>query len=546
MDPAARAPTLPTRAIRVTAWSDRQLAGGLSVVLFVLAAWPLTLVEVPPYQDLPNHLATASVIAHLKAYPEYVFNGFFKTNAALFAWLYLVGKVTGLKLAARLFTACILVLNALVLPRFVLHFTGSRSKMVVASLLAWPMIHPWFVSMGMLDFALAVPLSLALLILVDGHRKRRRPWERAASAGAIAGLGVVTWYAHVFPLLLLHLLVGIECLLRPTWKERIAAARGYLAPLVPVMVLALVSVGLHLHAAAGPNTGFISFEKMLAPWELVYNLWAEWFWGFTNRSLTSMVPCIVLGVLGVRGVWQQRSAAHEARPAFFSPVALLVFLLLYCFVPYKYTNWFHVNSRFLAFMWVGLLLYVPERLPRWLVVLLGASALLYSVGMGVDYVRLDRDRIEFTAGLEAVPEGSRLLPLVFDYKGASVNTRNLQHMWGYYVTERHTSAPLLFAHSKSFPITYSAPPPLRFSHLLLENFASETATPAKLCALQSRIDGCDENFRDTWASFWTDAVPRFDHVLLWDPTPEAVAMLPPELHRTFERGRLQIYERVQR
>ena len=116
-------------------------------------------------------------------------------------------------------------------------------------------------------------------------------------------------------------------------------------------------------------------------------------------------------------------------------------------------------------------------------------------------------------------------------------------MWGYYVTERHTSAPLLFAHSKSFPITYSAPPPLRFSHLLLENFASETANPATLCALQSRIDACDENFRDTWKSFWTEAVPRFDHVLLWDPTPEAIAMLPPELHRTFERGRLQIYER---
>ena len=40
---------------------------------------PLLLVDVPPFQDLPNHLATATVIEHPDRYPEFVFNGFFKT-----------------------------------------------------------------------------------------------------------------------------------------------------------------------------------------------------------------------------------------------------------------------------------------------------------------------------------------------------------------------------------------------------------------------------------------------------------------------------------
>ena len=75
--------------------SDAQLALLISAVLFVLAAWPLALVDVPPFQDLPNHLAAITVIEHPERYPEFVFNGYFKTNSALFTWLLFVGRVVG-------------------------------------------------------------------------------------------------------------------------------------------------------------------------------------------------------------------------------------------------------------------------------------------------------------------------------------------------------------------------------------------------------------------------------------------------------------------
>ena len=157
-------------------FTDNHLALLVSAALFVLGAWPLALTEVPPYQDLPNHLAAATVIDNPGRYPEFVFNGFFKTNAALFAWLYVVGKIAGIKLAARLFALLVLAANAFVLPRFVLALTGSRNRMLVASMFVWPMVHNWFVSMGMLDFALSVPLSLGLLLAID--RQRRTPSAR--------------------------------------------------------------------------------------------------------------------------------------------------------------------------------------------------------------------------------------------------------------------------------------------------------------------------------------------------------------------------------
>lgn len=527
--------SLPAFRVDSLGLTDTQLATVVGVALFVVGAWPIAMTEVPPYQDLPNHLATLTVIENPKAYPEYVFNGFFKTNAAIFTWLYLVGKVAGLKLAARLFALMTVALNAFVLPRFVLRLTGSRKRMLMASLFAWPMAHNWFVSMGMLDFALAVPLSLGLLVLTD----KQRLAPSRARALAIAGLGVATWYAHVFPLLVVHLLIVVEAATRRSHRERWIAARAMLTALAPSTLLALVSVAQHVRDAVGPMTGFVDSQKVLAPWELVYNLWAEWFWGYSNLSLTSIVPCVALAFVGLRALRTRKGPF----PTFFSPWALLALVVLYCFIPYKMTNWFHVNSRLVPYLWAGLLLFVPERLPKALIGVLAVSGALYSVGMGVDYVRLERERQEFSAGMSVVPEGARLLPLLFKHKGASANTRNLLHMWGYYVVERHTSSPLLFAHSRSFPITYSEPPPPRFNHLVLEAFAPEMTSPAAACKAAARYDGCEALFESTWNKFYAEATPLYDHLLLWDATPEAMAMIPEAYEQTFQRGRLAIYAR---
>lgn len=515
--------------------TDAQLALLVSGALFLVGAWPLALVEVPPYQDLPNHLATATVIENPSLYPEYVFNGYFKTNAALFAWLHLVGKLAGLKLAARLFALLVLASYAFVIPRFVLLLTQSRQRMIAASLFAWPMVHNWFVCAGMLDFAMAVPLSLGLLMALE--RQRRSP-SIAKLASAI-GLGIATWYAHVFPLLVVFLLVSIEALVQPTWRRRVEAARVMAIPLAPISLLVIASLAQHGRDKVGPMTGFMDFRTLLVPWELLYNLWAEWFWAYSNLSLTSIVPCAALAIVGLRALRGRTGPA----PAFFSPHALLVIAILYCFVPYRITNWFHVNSRLLPYLWFGLLLYVPERLPKFFAYVLGSSAALYAAGMGADYVRLDAERKELTAGIEVVPERARLLPLFFEHKGASVNTRNVLHQWGYYVVERRTAAPLLFAHSRSFPVTYREPPPVRLNHLVLEPFAYETRTPRAFCIAAIHVDDCDLLFRKAWKRLLVDASARYDHLLLWAPTPDVIALIPDEYERTLTRGRLVVYAR---
>jgi len=517
--------------------SDGQLAWLLSAVLFVLAAWPLLLVEVPPLQDLPNHLATITVIQHPEQYPELVFNGFFKTNSALFTWLLLVGRVTGTLAAAKLFSVVVLALGAIAYPRFVLTF-GGRRRMVLSALFAWPMVHNWFFSMGMLDFAFSVPV--AMLVLVALHAQRERP--TVARALAIAALGAISWHAHVFPLLAVHMLVAIHVVTRRTWAERWQQARRLVVPLLPSTALVAGSLWVHFTEPVGAMTGDVALGKSLPLWELFYNLWAEWFYAFTWLEIATVVPCVAMGL------WALYRWKDDV--PFFGPLALAAIGALYLFMPYVATNWFHVNSRLIPFFWLAALVRLPERLPRRaraLVPLLAAGALTYSAGLGVDYVRLEREWTRFTAGIGAVPEGARLLPLVFRSKQVSDNTRSLLHVWGFYVMQKHTSAPLLFAHSRSFPVMYREPPPVQFNHLVLESFARSMATPDWMCnVLRSggiAIEDCDAAWRDRWAEFWRAATPQYDHVLLWAAPPDVMALVPDGYRVTFQKDELTILER---
>ncbi|WP_394827085.1 hypothetical protein [Pendulispora albinea] len=514
--------------------SDRTLALVIGAVLFVVAAWPLGLVDVPPLQDLPNHLATVTVITHPERYPEFVGNGFFKTNAALFGWLCLVGKLTGVKVAARLFVLMVLGLNAVVFPQFILRFTDRR-RLIVASFFIWPVIHNWFVSMGMLDFALGVPLSLLLLMAAD--RQRLAPgWLNATLVAVIA---LADWYAHVFTLMVACMLLVIHVAERRSWRDRFSEALRLFVPLGPAAVLTLVSLYNHMTEPVGAMTGYVDTRMLIPPWELAYNLWAEWFWGFTWLSISSLVPAALLALYAY--------LRRNESPTFFSPFAFLVLGGLFLFLPYVATNWFHVNSRVIPYLWVAAFLRLPSRIDPRLYKVLGVSALLYTVGMGIDYHRLDNDRLKFTAGMSVVPEGSRLLPLIFRRKLTSENTRSLQHAWGFYVTEKQTSAPLLFAHSRSFPVMYRDPPDPRFNHLVLESFAPTMLSPDWGCNIL-RSGGifeqdCEGMWRRQWASFWQAAAPQYDHVLMWDATPEVQALVPPEYRMVLKQEHLTIYER---
>ena len=131
---------------------------------------------------------------------------------------------------------------------------------------------------------------------------------------------------------------------------------------------------------------------------------------------------------------------------------------MYACVPYVIGYWAYANTRVAPFLWVAALVRVPSRLPRWLSGPLAAAAIAYSIGLGIEYRKLDAEQAEFKAGIPYVPERARLLPMVFDTKGAAINAKPLSHTWGFYVHEKQTTAPLVFASSRMYGVVYGQPP----------------------------------------------------------------------------------------
>jgi len=512
--------------------SDARLAALVALALFALAAWPLLLVDLPPYQDLPNHVATAHIIAHPDIFPQYSFNGLFKSNALLTLWFHVFGGL-GLFGAARAFTAVVLAVNAIALPVFVLRFAGRRA-LLAAMLFAWPLVHSFSITMGFLNFAFAFGVSLILLAVLD--RQRERP--TLARGAGIAVLAGVLWYAHPFPLAVVGALVAAHAVTRATWQARIAAGIALLLPLAPTALLSVVSAQQHLVKSAGrPDLAGAAFS-FLNPWENLAHLWTDVSGALTRWGSMTILPAVLLPWFA----WHHRHAAR----AFLSLPAMAVLLAAYIGLPEMLSNWHYLNCRLVPFLWAGLLLRVPATLPRPVAIVLTVAALSFSAVTGIDYVRLDRDRAAFTAGMNAVPQRATLLPLMFKHRQTSVFTASLTHAWAYYTVEKNASAPLVFAVERSYPITYREFPPRVLIAPALDGFAKSFASPAQACKHLRKVPGdatCAAIWGEMWAGFWNEAEPRFTHVLTWAMPQEARSTIPARYRRVFAAGDLEIYAR---
>jgi len=525
----------PTRA-------DLACCAWVSLGLFALAVWPLGLVDLPPLQDLPNHLASQHIADHQHLYPEFVFNGLFKSNALLSLWLWVTHGLLGIGLlhAGRGFAAVVLGANAVGLPYFVLWFAGRR-RMLVASLFVWPLVHGFFVSMGMLNFSCAIPLSLWLLTVLDAQR-RQPSWPRAVG---ITALSALVWYAHPFPLAVVVGLVSMDVARISGWRGRLVAAGARLGPLAPVGILVGVTALRHLVKVRGAPAAAASDHIFHPPWALALHFWLDASGALTRWGSMTIVPALLLPWVALRtrrttGTPSPGGSWVSGRPA------LVALAATYVVLPFMLSNWAYLNCRLVPFLWATLALRVPTTVPRWMPALLLGSALGFSVVLGLDYRRLDRDRASFTAGISAVPEGAALLPLVFDRHGSADFTAPLTHAWAYYVLARDTSAPLVFAVERSYAITYRAFPPAALIPPALDRFAeSHAAPPVERCGAEGRGElECQYEWRTRWMDFWRQAEPRFTHVLTWAMPPAArQTIVPRSFRRTFVAGELEIYER---
>jgi hypothetical protein len=421
------------------------------------------------------------------------------------------------------------------LPRFVLHFAG-RARMRVASLFAPPFVHNWFVSMGMLNFALGVSIAMLLLVALD----RQRSAPCTARALTVTALSLIAWFTHPLPLIVVALLAAVHALAQPGASARVAAARALGVPLLPALGALLASTIVHLERTTTPSPALGAATSFQTPAWLAYDLWAHWAYGYTTLSATSLFTMGTLAIFALR-------RAGERTP-FFGPWGVLALVLAYAVAPYQTVGLGYAGSRVIPFIWLAALLRVPERLHRGLGFALLASAVLYAVGMGVDQVRLAREHDEFAAGVDAVPRGARLDVFVFSPRVTSKNTWSLSTSWGDYVTSRHAHTWEVPGDTPSLPLTWRASPPVRLETSAHHRMMDTMRTKGAFCAVRSSagLDGsdCEQEWRAEGMRYYGEVDRFVDNLLMWDPPADTLEQVPHTWRVAYQGGRLWIFERA--
>jgi len=118
------------------------------------------------------------------------------------------------------------------------------------------------------------------------------------------------------------------------------------------------------------------------------------------------------------------------------------------------------------------------------------------------------------------------------------------------VLERATSAPLLFAVERSYPLTYRVWPPAQLIPPAIDELARRQESPSSTC-LAEGLDPhdaprCLALWRQRWEEFWRVGTPAFDHILTWGARPDFPSVLPPDYAPVLVQGPLVLYARQPR
>jgi hypothetical protein len=509
------------------------------LLLWLLAAWPLVLVKNLPHEDLPGHVAAAYVVDHLAAYPEYVAAHGLRTNSALLFWLHAASPWLGYMQAARVFVLAVLAVTAFGYA-FLFSALGGSRRMWIQSLFAIPLVHHWFVSMGMLNFSLSFGLCLWILGLLAMQRSK---WDHLR-AGGIAVLCALAWIAHSFPLLML-VVIALADLAYARARDRAAVkpALRVLVSLVPAAVIGVLgfclapavdSAGAHLAGLA--KTEWTGLPQLLWMGLRAYVLGSS-YWG-----LAALVPALVLLVVVLL-------RARRSSPPVLSVGAFVVLSAGYvCLPTFMLPTWGYFNTRFVPFLWLALLVRAPATLSRKLVALLVCTGIAGSAGNGLALLRMDADVAEFCSGIPYVERDARLLPLLFSVESPSDNIEPILHAWGHYTIERETSADLLWASRNVDAVQYRTLPPPRFHHDVIQNMPRRMRSAEEWCGTLLREastipENCTLAWTEAWQSYLTSATKRYTHVLVWDAPQPALALIAQYFPMVHQQGRLVIGRR---
>lgn len=429
-----------------------RLGLGLLCVLSAFASVPLFVVEMPPLQDLPQHLATVSI---LRNYPDFSLGKYYELALGrtqylayyLSAWA--LSYPFGVLLANKLlFTAALVSL-----PWSVWSLLRALERDERVALLALPLAHNAHFMLGFLNFLSAIPLAIYALSLAV----RLRLSFSLPRAVALCCVLIVCFYTHVVP----FALAGFGATLLLFGDDLARTVRRWFA-LVPPGLCALVwltqtAAGESVREAAKSQevgelaaTRFPLVQDASYFWmwltDVLRSEWDEWT---LIAWLAAVVTCVVVGRA------PSASRLHQTLTMRLAVVFVLC-IVGYLVSPAAYDWIWPVSGRFpiLAALFLLPLLRVPSGLVG--SALLTVVCVMYSVNCA-EVARcfrwVEQDEVgDLSQALAVIPPEKRVVGLMLDSKSEYVNFSPFLHYVALYQLQKGGVVTFSFADFPQSPV----------------------------------------------------------------------------------------------
>jgi hypothetical protein len=430
------------------------------LILFaaVLATAPAWIVEHPPLQDMPFHIATLRLI-HDHGNPAFGFAdtyrlALFETEYLLY---YVVGDVLAFFLGVKAASVGMVCLYLAGMPLGMMALLRAMRRDERLAIFAAPLGVNVMFCMGLLPFVFGFPLMLGALALAVRHFER--PTLKSGIALGVAAM--LVFFAHVLP----FALFGVGCIALFPWSR----PWRWLASGAPLAAgLALVAWWILGSKAGG---GALHNLKDMKPWALPADALAQFPAWTTNvfRDESDEKWAIALGFVALAAVslaaGDRSDPNARGRGWFLVPViCAAAYLSLSGMLGdvWMFAQRFAVPALFTCIP----LLRMPRGLRGWAVT---GAALAVTVGSTVNickhFIQWEREEVgDFDDAIASMEPRAHVAGLIFDKKSAIMADlfNSFLHFVSYYQVEKGGVVQFAYTGFPHWPVQYlpgKYPPP---------------------------------------------------------------------------------------
>ncbi|MGY3492312.1 MULTISPECIES: hypothetical protein [Bradyrhizobium] len=460
------------------------LATAIGLVVVLLA--PLFVIDVPPIEDYPNHLARFFVLAHpddavlsTMYAPHWTILPNLGMDLIGTGLLRIVGPYTGGK---------ILLALSLLAP---LVGVVIYHRVVFGCLSWWPLAsgltaYNAAFFLGFMNFLLSLGVAFVGAATWVALRRQNR-LARMSLAGAVAS--TLAFFTHIFGLAFLFVLIG---------AHEAAALRQRSSSTVTLSDVARASVPMAVAFAPA----VVLYE--LSPFSDATNSIGDWepfakaVWLFSPFAVMNLNLTIVTAGTFVAALFVMRRRLEFA-PGLW--LALTALAIVYVATPWNLKGGSFIELRIAVIFALLMFSNVRPRIPRRDAMMLGSAiailVIVRSAVAGASWIDTRSDLADLRAAIADIEPGARVMVATGDLNERLFSPpqrvlpgfyRLTNHLPALLLIERKAFWPLLFASPAQQPITILPPfdriahplmDPVKWSKLAAEPYAAETLRRAR-------------------------------------------------------------------